>query len=484
MPEDSFFAKIDKLNKSQIYPFHMPGHKRNYLESEDEFVKRYKMFDITEITDYDDLHDAQGIIKDIENKGAQLYNADECHILVNGSTSGILAAVSALIRPGKKILLNRNSHKSVYNAILLNSLEARYVYSKDFLYPNICGGVDPKDVRDALTMDSDIDAVYITSPTYEGIISDVEQIAEIAHEFGVPLIVDAAHGAHLPFSDSMGEKYNMVFPRADVVITSLHKTLNSPTQTAALLINGNLISKERIKKYLGVYQTSSPSYIMMGMIDNCFNQLLENKDLLFSNYEKNLNSFYKRVDELKCFSVLTPDKVINKNNVFGFDIGKIVISIDEHTKVSGCENGYCLLEKLYSHYGIHVEYASHDYILAMSSYMDSLDGLDKLVDALFNIEKNAVIIYRDKKEVQNEHLVLHTACNMKEAFWSATENVNYKLCENRISGDMIYAYPPGIPLVVPGEVISKEIIDCFGRYCTSNVLIKGMDTRYSIKVLL
>ena len=217
---------LEEYAQSDYYPFHMPGHKRKSLS----FPNPYEI-DITEIDGFDNLHHATGMIKEAEVRGAELYHSKRCFFLVNGSTCGLLAAISAATRRGDKVLVARNCHKAVYHALYMNELQAEYLYPS-ITKNGIQGQITAEQVQESLYENPDAVAVILTSPTYEGIVSDVAKIAEVCHEHGIPLIVDEAHGAHFGFGGGFPE--NAVKLGADAVIMSLHKTLPSFTQTALL----------------------------------------------------------------------------------------------------------------------------------------------------------------------------------------------------------------------------------------------------------
>lgn len=268
--EELLIQRLKKYQKSEMYPFHMPGHKRaNGMDV--HFPDPFSV-DITEIDGFDNLHHPEGILKDSMEWAASLYGSDHTWYLVNGSTCGLLSAISAAVSHGGKILVSRNCHKAVYHGIYLNHLETVYVYPQQVPGLGIQGGILPEDVEKALKSEPDIQAVLIVSPTYDGIVSDVEAIAKIVHKAGLPLIVDEAHGAHFAYGDA--------FPKsalelgADAVIQSVHKTLPSLTQTALLHVKNNrsdggcYIDVKKIERYLQIYQSSSPSYVLMASIEN------------------------------------------------------------------------------------------------------------------------------------------------------------------------------------------------------------------------
>lgn len=282
--------KLQEYRAEDMYPFHMPGHKRKPLP----FPNPYSI-DITEIDGFDNLHHAEGILKEAQERAADLYGSKECFYLVNGSTCGLLAAICAATKKRDKVLVARNCHKAVYHALYLNELQAEYIYPV-ITKSGIQGQIEPEQVKKALLLNPDIAAVILTSPTYEGVVSDINAIAGIAHERGIPLIVDEAHGAHLGFGAGFPE--NAVRQGADAVIMSLHKTLPSFTQTALLHLCSERIDKDAVKMYLGMFETSSPSYLFMAGMDSCIRVVKEQGNILFSDYRKLLDDFYREVADL------------------------------------------------------------------------------------------------------------------------------------------------------------------------------------------
>ena len=372
------YKELKRLAESDYYPFHMPGHKRmSFAPGLDDAVK----MDITEIDDFDNMHHAEGIIKTLEEKMAAIFGGMSAYILVNGSTSGILTAVSCTVKRRGRILMARNSHKSAYNAAFLNELEISYLYPKILEPYGINGGIDVEDVREALREDSDIEAVFITSPTYEGIISDVRGISEVCHEAGVPLIVDSAHGAHLGLYEGFSKDYNAdaaIKCGADISICSLHKTLPSFTQTAMVLIDSKLINEDRFKLYYSIYQTSSPSYVFMAGIDKCVELIEREGQARYRRLDENLRSI--RAKEYKNVSIFGTE-YIGSRTVYGYDPTKLCISA---SGIPGRE----LYDKLRNDFHLQPEMALGSYVLLMTSLMDTVEGFTRLEDALERIDED------------------------------------------------------------------------------------------------
>lgn len=436
------YDKLKNYSKSGIYPFHMPGHKRTDIT--EEGIIPYNI-DITEIHDFDNLHAPNGVIDEIQKKAAKLYNAKHAFILINGSTGGILSAIRSMTNQGDKILMARNCHKSVYNAVELLNLNADYIFPDTDSRYNILTSVSPCDIEDKLVKHNDeIRLVIITSPTYEGVVSDIKSISEICHNHGAKLLVDEAHGAHFPFSDSFpAEALNC---GADAAVLSLHKTLPSLTQTALLITNDNKLS-EILAENLAVFETSSPSYILMSSIEKCLDFCENSKDK-FKEYCDNLKAVREKLKNLKHL------KIYDKSDTdFDYDICKIVISTS-NANISGTK----LAEILRNDYQIETEMAYSDYVIAMASVCDTEKAFDMLSNALISIDSE-LSKGADTERVPLKNLYTGKNFNACELYKFNKETIPFQNSEFRTSAEYIWAYPPGIPLIVPGEIISKELIN-------------------------
>ena len=360
--------KLQEYAKSDFYPFHMPGHKRRLDPW--KFGNPYGV-DITEIDGFDNLHDAQGIILEEERWAAKQYGTEESLFCVNGSTACLLSAVSAAVSRKGKILMARNCHKAVYNAVYLRGLETVYLYPPVDKY-QISLGILPEDVEKALKEDGDIEAVLITSPTYEGIVSDVRAIAEIAHRYRKPLIVDEAHGAHFGMHSFFPQ--SAVKLGADVVIQSLHKTLPSMTQTAVLHCCSDRVSSRLIHRFMRIYQSSSPSYVLMGSITSCLHLIWEHPEQVFEPYVEKLKRYRERLKGLEHFFLM---------DYPGSDPSKLVfLPKKEKISMTGEELYHILLER----YHLQLEMGLPNLALAMTSVGDSEEGFERLCRAMEEID--------------------------------------------------------------------------------------------------
>lgn len=453
------YDKLKSYKECGIYPFHMPGHKRTDITNDG--LLPYSM-DLTEIDGFDNLHNAVGCIREIEKKAEKLYDVNRAFLLVNGATGGILSSIRAMTNYGDKIIVSRNCHKSVYNAIELCWLNPEYILPEYDENYGVFTSVSPQNLKTLLDKNPDTKLVIITSPTYEGVVSDIKTIADICHKYGAMLFVDEAHGAHFPFSDKFPSE--AVKNGADVAVVSLHKTLPSLTQTA-LLLTDNSELLEKLQENLSIFETSSPSYILMSAIEKCLVFISDNKSD-FEAYTNRLSDLYNDTKLLNKLSILYNDKSFLEN-CFDYDFGKIVISTAE-TNISGAELAKILREK----YKIETEMAYTDYVIAMTSVCDTDDGFGRLKNALFEIDNSL-----NKKEINYDNYnfseIPVRSFNSFQKNNFKSEKIMFKNAQGRVSLEYIWAYPPGIPLIVPGEVITDELINQINILIENNIQINS-----------
>lgn len=451
----TLFDLLNEYRDSEMIPFHMPGHKRNPLYT--------SLADITEIYNFDDLHYPQAVLSKVMESGKKLWQSDNCFLSVNGSTCGILAGIRSAVHFGDKIVVARNCHKSVYHAIELCGLKPYYMVpplDEDF---GLSCSVTPQMVETALKEAENAALVVVTSPTYEGVVSDIGGIVAVAHKYHVPVLVDQAHGAHFSFSSRFPQC--AVKEGADIVVQSLHKTMLSLTQTALCHVGGTMVSPRRILRELNVFETSSPSYILMASIDQCFAVLEESSVSLFSQWESMLDSFSQEMKGLTSLKVLCKgrDTIEKHPDFFDFDPSKIIISTR-----NAKESAVFLEQELREKYHIETEMTSLNYVVAMTGLGDTSENLSSLGKALLAIDKT--LSYQKGEETKGLSLPL------PEYRYSALESlampVNFvPLTESQgcVSAVYLWAYPPGIPLVVPGEVIEKELIAALSQMAKAGI---------------
>lgn len=420
--------QLEQYQNQAVTPMHMPGHKRNpktaaYLHNISE------QWDITEIEGFDNLHNANGILKESMEHAAKTWGSDHAYFLVNGSTCGILAGIRASTKRGDRVLVARNCHKAVFHAIELCGLVPVFVLPT-FMENDLFGSVRPQKIEQKIQEFPDIKLIILTSPTYEGVLTDIASVCQIAHRREIPVFVDEAHGAHLGFFDYFPD--GAVKAGADVVVQSLHKTLPSLTQTAILHTNGHRICQERFKHQLAVFETSSPSYLFLMSIDECVRHLQKEH---FAKWATLLEQFYQKAKTFRNLSVLQ-----QTTGQFMRDRSKIVIL---------SENGFQVGQELRKR-KIEPEFVTPSYVLAMTGMGDTEKTLTALFDALTEIDRIPC------KKIQKQSFV--PSCPQlkqlpEQALQSDFELISPQNAKHRISAEYIWAYPPGIPLLIPGEQI-------------------------------
>lgn len=472
-----------KEYSKEIYPMHMPGHKRNFSIVGETPLKE---IDVTEVEGTDDLHDPEGIILKSMEKTAELYGSYFCRYVVNGSTCGILSSIYAFTERGDRVLVARNCHKSVYNAINICGLLPVYVtpeYDDEF---SINGSISPALVEKALNEYPDIKLCVLTSPTYEGVVSNISAISKILHEKNIPLAVDEAHGAHLGFSEYFPK--GAIKSGADCVIHSTHKTLPCLTQTAAVHICKSLWEGEELQEAcqklteaLGIFETSSPSYVLMSSIDQCMNYLSENSVKAFESYKNMLADFSEKAKALKHIKILCKgnDRKENHKSFYDFDRGKLVISL-KNTSLGGAEFEKILREK----YKIQTEMTSLNYCVAMTSFCDSEKGFERLFEALSHIdhEYGAENIFINEKTMGGK--IIEPPVSIYEAQKCQKEYVSLEEAEGKICGEYVFAYPPGIPIFAPGELITKELTEEIKSLYKAKINLKSSGGNIPEKILV
>lgn len=430
--------KLDEYLNKDIYPFHMPGHKRN-----DEILSKklpYKR-DLTEITGFDNLNDPKGIFLDMQEKIANLYKVNDALISTNGSTCGILASMRTLAKNNKNILVGRNSHKAVYNAIELFSLDADFVKSK--LNKNgIIFDIDYQDLEKKLK-EKQYSFLLLTSPTYEGYFLDLDKIHKLCKKYKTYLICDMAHGSHLPLFNDYKKYFSF-----DLAITSFHKNLSALTPAAAILVNNKNLDLEELKRNMAIFQTSSPSYIICQSIDDMlvnYPKFFQLKDALLDN----LKDLYE-IDLKNLKLINDPRK----------DISKILIST-LGTNINGRQVQNLLLKE-----GIEIEMAQANHVVLISTIFDQKKGFERLKDALIKIDKS---LKKEDCKLDFENIIAEKKYSISQAMTMKKKKVKLENARNQISAQYIYSYPPGIPILAPGEVFSKEIIENIKKLKEANL---------------
>lgn len=424
----------------------MPGHKgKNLMTGQDELYG----LDLTELSDTDNLHNSIGMLKEAQIEAATLYHTQQSRFLINGTTVGILAGICASFKPKDRVLMQRNSHLSVYHAALLSDIDIVFAYG------------DHKGYDEAYTLKAEeltkeksagIKGIVLTYPTYVGTCADIQKISAWAKQNNKTLIVDEAHGAHLAFSKLYPKSAEE--SKADIVIQSTHKMLSSLTQSAILHVGTDTVNIDKLDFYLRMFQSSSPSYILLNSLQQALYFARNNAENIFNQiiiWRSQLKDTLRQTNFL-----IMEDKI--------YDWSKIWINT-EKTKYSGFEIK-AILEKQ----NIYIEYASHTYIVAYCGIGTIQSDIIALGNALKSISAKDGLFVNDKISMPEPI----SKIKMKEAVAVEHAYICLKNAKDRVSADFVIPYPPGIPLLIPGEIITQQSIEVILKYLNNNVDIIGI----------
>ncbi len=458
--ERSLLFELEKYAQGGVTPMHMPGHKRNARLLGGGFPWG---LDITEIEGFDDLCQPSGILRESMDRAAAIYGSLRTLFLVNGASGGLLAGIRAMTRRGDTVLLARNSHLAVYHALELCGLRAVYLRPPTDEAFGVLGSVPPASVEQALSAHPEIKLCVITSPSYSGVISDIASIAEILHARGVPLLVDEAHGAHLPFSGDF--PLSAIRLGADLVVHSLHKTLPSLTQTALIHVLSERVDQNELARQLHIFQTSSPSYVLMASIDECLLWMRERGEARMRAYGARLAAFDRKVSGLRRLRVLChgTDSLKSHPGIFAFDPGKLLIF--------GMD-GARLMRLLREDYGFELEMSVGDCALAMTSLCDEKGEIERLAEALLEIE-NDLVGPVAPPSAWYDLAAPEAVMTIKRALEAPGERIETAGCAGRVAREYAWVYPPGVPLLAPGERITEALVERLAGLCAQGARLRS-----------
>lgn len=473
-----FEALKNYINEGTI-PFHVPGHKqgRGLPEFVDFVGENVLKMDLTCLPDTDNICNALGPIKEAEQLAAEAYGADKAFFLVNGTTSGIQSMIMSVCNPGEKIIMPRNAHKSAIGGLILSG--AIPVYMEPEIHPEfgIAMCITPENVARSLNQHPDAKAVFVVYPTYYGAIADLINIVKIAHSYHVPVIVDEAHGGHLKFHHCL--PLSAIEAGADLVASSTHKLVGSMTQSSILLVNEGLINPLSVKAVMNITQSTSPSYVLLSSLDLARKQMaVQGRELMETVLE--LSSLIRReISAIKGYKLMG-ENIVGEYGCIGFDPAKITVN------VTGLGmSGYQMEQLLRSKYKIQVELSDLYNVIFIITVGDNMNTVRSLIEALKDIAQGC----SPEKVVRfcpPLPAIPEIAVPPREAFYyNQTKSVPLQDSVGEISAESIMAYPPGIPLICPGERISQEIVDYVHILKQEHAELQGTEdiTINKIKVL-
>ncbi|KQL18938.1 aminotransferase class I/II-fold pyridoxal phosphate-dependent enzyme [Cytobacillus solani] len=431
--------------------FHIPGHKKgNGMDPE---FRAYigdnaLAIDLINIGPLDDLHQPKGIIKSAQDLAAEAFGADRTFFSVQGTSGAIMTMVMAVCGPGEKIIVPRNVHKSVMSAIVFSGATPIFIHPEIDKDLGISHGITTDSVAKALEQHPDAKGVLVINPTYFGISADLKKIVEIAHSYQVPVLVDEAHGVHIHFHDDL--PLSAMQAGADLAATSVHKLGGSMTQSSILNMKGNLVSAKRVQSILSMLTTTSTSYLLLASLDVARKQLAINGKALIDQTISLAQSIRQQVNEIEHLYCVG-EEILESKAAFDYDPTKLIISVKE-LGLSGFDVEVWLREK----YNIEVEMSDLYNILCIITPGDTKKEADILIQALKELSTE-----RHSKPNKIEAQVLLPdipvlALSPRDAFYAETELVPFDESEGRIIAEFIMVYPPGIPIFIPGEIITKD----------------------------
>lgn len=448
-------AIVDYTRERPTY-FKIPGHRY-----EKGISPRWRQwtgdgifqFDLTEAEGLDDLHCPEGVIKEAQELAAEIFHAKATYFLVNGTTCGNEAMVLTCAGEKEKIMVPRNAHKSVLMGLILSGADPVYLMPRFDEKTGLCGSIMPEDVEEGFKKHPDCKGFFLVSPTYYGVCSNIRKISEICHKNNAILMVDEAHGGHLYFGKkSMGTDklpQGAILQGADICAQSMHKVTGSLTQSSLLHVGSDRIDRGRLEANLHMVQSTSPSYLLMTSLDAARYELAMHGPQMLSRaleLAENARSRINRIKGMHCYG-----KEIINENIYDLDTTRLVISASD-LGITGFE----LADRLYEEYRVGLELADEKNVVAVVTYANEREDIQNLVDALEKIAQNTI---QSQENIKNFSMpsVPEPVLSPRQAYFAPKKRISWENAKGKITGEALIPYPPGIPLVNPGEIITDEI---------------------------
>lgn len=458
--ETPLFSNLIQHAKKNPVQFHIPGHKKGTGMDPEfrEFIGDNALsIDLINIGPLDDLHSPKGIIKQAQDLAAEAFSADHTFFSVQGTSGAIMTMIMTVCGPGDKIIVPRNVHKSVMSAIVFSGAVPIFIHPEIDSNLGISHGITTDSVEKALEQHPDAKGVLVINPTYFGVAADLKKIVEVAHSYDVPVLVDEAHGVHIHFHDEL--PLSAMQAGADMAATSVHKLGGSMTQSSILNVKDGLVSYKRVQSILSMLTTTSTSYLLLASLDVARRRLVtEGRDLIDRTI-KLANSVRERInniDHLYCVG----KEILGTKATHNYDPTKLIISIKD-LGITGYDVEKWLREK----YNIEVELSDLYNLLCLITPGDTETEGDLLVKALQELSDE----FHERAEKIHAQVLLPDipllALTPRDAFYSETEVIPFSESEGRIIAEFVMVYPPGIPIFIPGEIITAENL----RYIEMNM---------------
>ena len=459
------YDALEAFRRQRIVPFDVPGHKRGRGNPElvELLGEKCLSLDVNSMKPLDNLGHPTSVIKRAEELAADAFGAAHAFLMVGGTTSSVQAMILSVLKSSQKIILPRNVHKSVINALILCGGVPVYVPAKVNDRIGIALGMDPESVKKAMDENPDAAAVFVNNPTYYGICSDLTAIANLAHERGMKLLVDEAHGTHLYFGEKL--PVNGIQAGADMTAVSMHKSGGSLTQSSILLCSDSM-DPEHVRRIINLSQTTSASYLLLSSLDISRRNLALRGRESFERVVRMANYAREEINEIGGYYAYGKE-LIDGRDVFDFDETKLLV----YTRDIGL-TGIEVYDLLRDEYDIQIEFGDIGNILAYISIGDREQDIERLVGALGDIRCD----YQKAPEKSwvGDFIQPKMAVSPREAFYAPKESVHLLNAAGRISGEMVMCYPPGIPILTPGEEIDAEIIEYIRYAAEKGCSLQGM----------
>lgn len=446
-------------------PFFAPGHKRGQATPQplaELLGKKLFKADLPELPELDNLFAPQSVIQEAQKLAAEAFSAAQTFFLANGSTAGIIAGILAVCNANEKIILPRNIHRSVISGLILSGAIPIFINPEYDTGWDLANSITPQALQKALNQHPDTKAVIVVYPTYHGVCGDIKALVEITHQHNIPLLVDEAHGAHFGFHPDL--PISAMSAGADLAVQSTHKVLSALSQASMLHIQGNRINPHRLNNALQLVQSTSPNYALLASLDAARQQMaLEGEKLLTQTLELAHTAFSK-LAEIPHLRILQPPA----HPMPGFHtLDPTRLSIN----VAGLGlTGFYADEILREQYKVTAELPTLRQLTFILSIGNTPSDINQLIDAFQNIPLGDTAgVPAIPPHIPRQAPTL----SPREAFFAETETVAVSDAINRISAELICPYPPGVPVLVPGEMVTKDSLDYLQQVLTNGGTITG-----------
>lgn len=460
-----FNKKLENVLDSFKVGFHVPGHNRGKIFEKLGYESTFStQMDTTEIPGTDNLFQPESFIKESQERASKWFKSIRTHFLVNGSTCGNYAMLHSACKPGDSVIIGRDSHRSVYNGLLLGDLNPIYMYPEVQTKDQLPLGYEPEELDRLLHKHPNVKAVHITRPNYYGVCSDIDGIVKVCRKYDVLLLVDEAHGAHLHLSTSL--PISAVEAGADMVVQSIHKTLPSLTQTSLLHVCSNRVDLKRLDLMLQIHQSTSPSYLLMSAIDQAVDIIEKHGYNLMKELISHIENFKNELRAIPQVSIL--DNVVSG---YQRDQSKLVFGFVNHG-ISGMELECILREQ----YGIQLEMSNAFYGVGVSTISHEKEDFDQLLEAIKNIASSPKGTFKSTPS----HMFPKTydiGRSIRQSIYSPCETVLLDEANGRLSCEFVIPYPPGVPVLIPGERITAEKIDYLKTLYSEGYTLIGLSDK-------